>query len=300
MESRPLIVKSALSTQTGGFLADGQVGGRGITHSLNPYVGCTFGRGGACPFCYVRELGFVQMRAPKGEDGRRVPWGEWVNHKANLSLQLEKELKRAHLRGTASSIGVFMSSVTDPYQGIEAELNLTRSCLEVFRRYPVGALVVQTRSVLVARDLDLLAQMPFAQLNLTVETNREDIRRSLTPTSPTFQRRLGVLQLATSLGIATQAVVAPLLPYSPDFAHQLASSARRILIDTLLDGDGAGGRRSRKLGMGEKLATLGHPDWLGEEGKHAAHLLRQELTRLDVPWVWSCAGFGDLGLVGCG
>ena len=43
-----ITVKRALTPQKGGFLASG------FTHTLNPYVGCTFGRVG-CPFCYVRE-----------------------------------------------------------------------------------------------------------------------------------------------------------------------------------------------------------------------------------------------------
>src|SRR5208282_356831 len=36
-------------TPTGGFL-------KGFAYSLNPYIGCAFGVGRGCPFCYVRAL----------------------------------------------------------------------------------------------------------------------------------------------------------------------------------------------------------------------------------------------------
>ena len=38
-----------LTPQRTGFLG-------AFTHSLNPYMGCAFGKGGGCPFCYVRAL----------------------------------------------------------------------------------------------------------------------------------------------------------------------------------------------------------------------------------------------------
>src|SRR4030095_6092167 len=55
-----ITVKRALTPQKGGFLASG------FTHTLNPYVGCAFGRVG-CPFCYVRE-------SPVGQFGPAA-WG---------------------------------------------------------------------------------------------------------------------------------------------------------------------------------------------------------------------------------
>src|SRR5438093_354117 len=78
-----------------------------------------------------------------------------------------------------SRLRVFMSSATDPYQPAEARLRITRGLLDVFGRRPIGRLVVQTRSPLVERDLDLLASMPFAWLSMTVETDDDRVRRAL-------------------------------------------------------------------------------------------------------------------------
>ena len=65
-----ITVKRALTPQKGGFLASG------FTHTLNPYVGCAFGRVG-CPFCYVRE-------SPAGQFGPSS-WGTWVRQKVNIA-----------------------------------------------------------------------------------------------------------------------------------------------------------------------------------------------------------------------
>src|SRR5712692_6561491 len=107
-------------TPTGGFL-------HGFAYTLNPYVGCAFGDAGGCPFCYVRALPIA-----RAGDG---PWGRWVIGKSNLAEKLEQELIALRAAGRLDRVTVFMSSATDPYQGIERQLRLSRAALEVFVRY---------------------------------------------------------------------------------------------------------------------------------------------------------------------
>src|SRR6516225_8315087 len=102
-------VRRAL-TPTGGFL-------HGFAFSLNPYVGCAFGDNGGCPFCYVRALPVAH--AAEGA------WGAWVLAKINLPELLECELELLARTGKLQSATVFMSSATDPYQGIERRLGIT-------------------------------------------------------------------------------------------------------------------------------------------------------------------------------
>src|SRR5207253_1194519 len=142
-----IAVKRALTPQKGGFLASG------FTHTLNPYVGCAFGRVG-CPFCYVRE-------SPVGQFGPAA-WGTWVRQKVNIAEVLEQELHKP----AARRYRVFMASATDPYQPAEARAALTQRCLAVLHAHPIDWLVVQTRSLLVQRDFALLAELPFATLNV--------------------------------------------------------------------------------------------------------------------------------------
>src|SRR5687767_5967753 len=221
---------------TGGFLAS-------YTHSLNAYQGCAFGQN-SCPYCYIREMP-VQKFA-----GR--PWGEWVKAKLNAPELLQQELEKARRKGTFGQLRIFMSTATDPYQGAESRLKLTRGLLEVFEKSGAfGFLVVQTRSPLVERDLDLLIALgDRAAVSFTIETNRDLVRRQITPKSPSIERRLQTLERLTGAGLRTQAAISPALPSdAEEFAELIAPRARRALVDTLIDGDGAGGRRSAALGM---------------------------------------------------
>jgi DNA repair photolyase len=85
-----------------------------------------------------------------------------------------------------------MSSTTDPYQPIEQEQRITRRLLELFARYDdLDLLVVQTRSPLAARDLDLLARIPYAWLSLTIETD-DDARFTDLEGGPLPSRRLAL------------------------------------------------------------------------------------------------------------
>ncbi len=270
------IVTRALTPQKGGFLVSG------FTHTLNPYVGCAFGRVG-CPFCYVRE-------SPVGRFGPAA-WGTWVRQKVNIAEVLEQELRKP----AARHYRVFMASATDPYQPAEASVCLTQRCLRVLHSHPIDWLVVQTRSLLVQRDFALLAALPFATLNVSIETDLLDVHRRLTRSSAAPERRLSLVRMALARGIFTQITVSPLLPSSPTFAETLAHTVGekgRVIVDTFLDGDGSGGQRSARLGMDALLADAGFPGWFARCREHAQEL-RQRLLHLLGPErvLWSAEGF---------
>jgi DNA repair photolyase len=233
---------------TGGFL-------RGFAYSLNPYTGCAFGDAGGCPFCYVRALPVAHSRS--GE------WGARVIAKTNLQELLERELTALERSGKLAEASVFMSSATDPYQGIERRIGLTRCAIEAFVRYPPRRLLIQTRSPLIERDIAVIGRLgERAIASITLETDDDLVRRRITPTSPAVTRRLVTMQRLRAAGIFTQMAIAPMLPNDPQrFAQLAAAVCDRVIVDTYFDGDGASGRRSRALGIGELYARLGYADW---------------------------------------
>ena len=245
----PITVKTAL-TPTGGFLYS-------FTHTLTPYWGCSYGH--SCFYCYVGESPIQRLHA----DG--LAWGDWVKPKANIAEVLERELEAFARRGTV--LRIFFSGATEPFpSGLEPKYRLSGKCLEAFRRFPPALLVMQTRSPLVERYFDLIAAIPTAVLNLTIETDNDEIRRQLTPSCPTIERRLAVVRAATARGIYTQITVSPALPHEHEsFAALIAGSCRRVIIDDFLNGDGAQGARSRRRGVPETLARHGYPGWFGPE-----------------------------------
>ena len=235
-------------TPTGGFL-------RGFAYSMNPYTGCAFGDGSGCPYCYVRALPVAHARPGA--------WGKWVIAKINLPELLERELAALARSGKLAGATIFMSSATDPYQGFERRMGLTRRAIEAFVRHPPRRLVIQTRSPLIERDIDVIAQLgDRAIASITLETNDDAVRRAITPTSPSVARRLTTMRRLRAAGIYTQMAIAPMLPnHAQRFADLAAEVADRVIVDTYFDGDGANGRRSRALGIGALYERLGYAEW---------------------------------------
>ncbi|GIP39885.1 hypothetical protein J31TS4_31650 [Paenibacillus sp. J31TS4] len=219
----------------------------GYTYTLNPYAGCTF----ACSYCYVRQMPVALFRG--------MPWGGWVEVKTGAGALLRRELKRAKAKGPVT---IFCSSSTDPYQPAEAKEGVMRALLEAMMDEPPDFLLLQTRSPLVTRDIDLLRQLgERVRVSVTVETDLEPVRRAFTPYAPPIQGRLAALRRLAEAGVPTQAAVAPVLPSSPAFAERLAAVVPRVVVDDYFMGDGSGGRRTAKSGVAAIYASLGCEAW---------------------------------------
>ena len=190
--------------------------------TLNPYSGCSFG----CTYCYAA---FFSRDAE-----RRDNWGYWVSVKENAVELLEKRLRRKpdFLDGKL----IYMSSVTDPYQPVERELKLTRRLLEVMADGHQPKLVIQTRSPDVFRDCDLFQKIEGnggrVQVNMTVTTDDEDVRRTFEPFCPSNPVRLAAIQQVQAAGIDTCITMTPLLyvtsPYA--FADNLIATGVKKFI----------------------------------------------------------------------
>lgn len=216
----------------------------GYSYTLNPYSGCVFG----CSYCYVRRMPIALFR--------NEPWGEWVDSKPLDVAQFRKEWHKALTKG---DVTVFMSSATDPYQPAEYKEQVTRRILEVMAEAPPSFVLVQTRSSLVERDIDLLQRLgKHVRVSMTVETDLESVRKELTPAAPPIAARLRAIRTLREAGIAVQAAVSPLLPCSEAFPSLLADTVTRVVVDDFFRGDGSGGKRSAQLKMAERYNALGH------------------------------------------
>ena len=119
---------------------------------------------------------------------------------------------------------IYMSTVTDPYQPIEKELKLTRGILKELVEYHQTRLVIQTRSSLVTRDIDLLQDFKeVVQVNMTITTDNEKVRKAFEPLCPNNKVRLKTIRDIQDAGIQSCITMTPLLPIDdPDsFTMQL-------------------------------------------------------------------------------
>jgi len=174
----------------------------GIDFAINPYIGCRFG----CKYCYASFMGrFV---------GKKInDWGGYVYPKINAPELLKKEVeKKLPHKGKGKEI--FLSSVTDPYQGLEAKYQLTRKCLEVLADWGFeGTLSILTKSNLVTRDIDVLKRFQQAVVGLTVTSADDGISRYFEKYAPPVSERFEALKKLNLAGIKTYAFIGPLLPH---------------------------------------------------------------------------------------
>lgn len=269
---------SGALTKTGGFLA-------GFTHTLQPYIGCAFG----CAYCYVQGLSVHHFHQPP------MAWGEYVHPRVGIADRLRTELARHAKRGTLDQLAIFMSSATDPYQGSERKWRLSRACLEVMAEFTPGLLVVQTRSPLVADDFDRIHALGArCWLNFTLETDLEESRRVLTPRCPSIAQRWATLERAKAYGLQVQITVSPCLPFSSvdAFANKLVAHGDRVIVDTYVSGDGAGGRRTGRTSTVAAYAVQEWGDWRAEDPARA--LYAELVSRIGDRAGWSQEGFRAL------
>lgn len=164
-------------------------------YTLNPYTGCTFG----CNYCYAAF--FTRSSIEKDT------WGKWLKVKQNALQLLIKYRKKPLINKT-----IYLSSVTDPYQPIEKDLELTRSILNELLKYHEPRLVIQTRSPLIIRDIDILQKFKTVQVNMTVTTDSEEVRKAFEPLCPSNKLRLKAIKEINSAGIQSCITMTPLLP----------------------------------------------------------------------------------------
>lgn len=189
---------------------------------VNPYLGCLHG----CRYCYA-----IFMRR---YSGRTEPWGTFACPKVNAPAVLRAELGHKR-RGR-----VMIASVTDAYQPIERQYELTRGCLEalVEADWPVSML---TKSDLVLRDLDLVKRAPSIQVGFTVTTPNDRISRMFEPGAPVSSRRLKALRALSDEGVYGWVFFGPVLPGfsdSPEAIDELFgrlkwAGARQVLVDAI-------------------------------------------------------------------
>ncbi len=191
MESKPpkvveKLCKTALSKS-----------GLSYDYTINPYTGCLHG----CVYCYAN---FMRRFSSHLQD----PWGSFVDVKVNLLEVLAKELPR---RPGGS---VWLSSVCDPYQQVEAKYRLTRGAIELITAHRNFSVSILTKNALVLRDLDLLKRIKDRlDIGFTITTFDPDAQPFFEPNASPVKERIDALRKLNSDGFDTWVFIAPMLPY---------------------------------------------------------------------------------------
>lgn len=165
-----------------------------LDYCINPYVGCLH----ACVYCYARFM--------KRFTNHRERWGRFLDIKVNGPEVLKKELSRKPREGV-----VLLGSVTDPYQPLEARYAITRRILEALVPHPLEVSIL-TKSDLVLRDADLIAQIEGHEVGLSVASADDAVGKIFEPLASLPSRRIEALKRLHEQGISTYAFIGPILP----------------------------------------------------------------------------------------
>jgi DNA repair photolyase len=230
----------------------------GFDVSINPYRGCAHG----CVYCFARPTHSYLGLSPG------LDFETKLFYKADAVNILEAELAKPKYVCKTIALGIN----TDGYQPLEKRLEVTRGILAVLARcrHPV---TIVTKSALIIRDLDLLADLAKDQLvsvMVSVTSLSNEIKRTLEPRTASPAARLRVIEQLTEAGIPVGVLVAPVIPAITD--HEIE--------DIMGAAKAAGATRA-----GYVLLRLPHElkiifrDWLAEHypdrAKHVMSLINQ-------------------------
>lgn len=188
----PLQAKHLLTPTGGGmdgfFLAD---------WNMNLYRGCCHG----CIYCDSRSACY------------HIDHFDAVRPKENALQLLEAELRSKRRTGI-----VTMGAMSDPYNPLEKQLELTRGALMLLRKHRFGA-AFTTKSDLCARDAQLLAEIsrnaPVCA-RLTVTCADDALCRKIEPGVAVTSRRLDALRTLADAGVYAGVWLNPVLPFLTD------------------------------------------------------------------------------------
>ena len=190
-----------------------RVSGMPFRWSLNPYRGCTH----RCHYCYARlSHTYLGMNADDDFETKIIV-------KANMPEVLRQELRKPSWMRERVAIG----TATDAYQPCEGRYRLTRRCLEALRDHATPVSIV-TKSTLILRDLDLLAELahgPGATVYFTITTLEHQLWRLIEPGTPPPLKRLEIMRRLADAGVPCGVFLAPILPGITDAMESIDAVA---------------------------------------------------------------------------
>jgi DNA repair photolyase len=211
--------------------------------SINPYRGCEHG----CIYCFARPTHAYLGLSPGLDFETRLV------ARPNAPDVLRRELSARRYKVAPIAIG----TNTDPYQPIEKEYEITRSCLQVLADFNHPVAIV-TKGALIERDLDILGPMAakgLVRVGISLTTLDAELSRRMEPRAPSPARRLQMIKQLVQAGVPVRVMTSPVIPGLTD--HELEA-----LLEAGRDA-GADAASWIMLRLPREVSTLWQ-DWLAE------------------------------------
>lgn len=180
----------------------------GMNYNFNIYRGCCHG----CIYCDSRSECY------------RVEDFDRVRAKKDALAIMEKELRTKRRKGVAGT-----GAMSDPYNPLEKEFELTRGALALLDAYGYGAGIC-TKSDLVVRDADLLKNISRHSpvlVKITITTGDDALCGKLEPGAPPASRRFAAIRELSNQGIFAGILLMPVLPFIEDNERNILEIVRQ-------------------------------------------------------------------------
>ncbi len=164
----------------------------GIPYQVDPYIGCEH----HCYYCYA--LNQAETR-----------WEEEILMHHDIVGTLSRELAALEPQT------IYMGMNTDPYQPSESIHRQTRQVLELLAQRSFSVCVL-TKSDLVMRDIDLLADMSRSSAGVSIAFQDDHVRRLFEASAPPNERRIEAIKRLKHAGVETYALICPVMPFITD------------------------------------------------------------------------------------
>jgi len=174
----------------------------GLDYNMNIYRGCSHG----CIYCDSRSDCYKNVDF------------DTIKAKENALEIIRDDLRRKVKTGVVAS-----GAMSDPYNPLEKELNLTRNSLELINAFEFGASLC-TKSALITRDADVLhdiaAHSPTI-VSISITTANDELCKLIEPNVSVSSERFEALCALSDKGLFCGVLVVPLIPYITDNAENI-------------------------------------------------------------------------------
>lgn len=181
---------------------------------INPYNGCSHG----CKYCY----GMCQTHKDYVTWLNASPRKELIEKLKEDIIVLRKQDKICDIRD------IFLGSITDSYQPLEAEHKQTQKVIETLIENELPFSIL-TKSALILRDIDLFKGYKWCRVGVTITSFDETLRKDLEPYTADYTKRIEVLTTLKENGVSTYLSAEPIMPTEASDPTAIASRLRDIV-----------------------------------------------------------------------
>ncbi len=161
----------------------------GFNYQIDTYIGCEH----YCYYCYALN-------------SSESNWQEEIGVYRNIKKQLLRELENIPPQS------IYFGYHSDPYQPLEGSLGQTRRALKILQELGFSASLL-TKSNLFLRDIDILKEMPEANVSISVAFDDNEIRKRFEKNTIKTDCRIEALSICKEERICTSAIICPVIPH---------------------------------------------------------------------------------------